>query len=393
MVLLLLLAVVTTYAAQPQARKYAGEAFASVIQFVTEKEPVKPAPHRVLMMEAAELFWQKRWDEANDIYERLCEMRPDAPEVWFGLGLSRHHLGDYAGAIEANLKALSAPDLAPAALFSLAEEYAITGKTQDALDALDRALHLGFQDFERIAKSSALDPIRADVRSMMPPAPEFHAFTFRDGTTIQYSLVLPRDFDESKTYPTLLGFSRSRQNMNAAGFALDNYWGLQAHYQDWIVISPLSPGRASYTQLDAHWLLPELLDHFERRFNIEGGKFHLAGFSNGGTSSFKMATDYPDRFQSVTTFPCYEISEEAFDRLYELKGMRISLFYGDQDDGPSVETSRKIYARLIELGIETSLTVYRDEGHVVTSLMGDRLMTLLDSLRGAPAPDASMPIL
>ncbi len=36
---------------------------------------------------------------------------------------------------------------------------------------------------------------------------------------------------------------------------------------------------------------------------FEGGKGHLAGVSYGGLSAYRVITEYPDRFLSLTVLP------------------------------------------------------------------------------------------
>jgi tetratricopeptide (TPR) repeat protein len=337
--------------------------------------------NRRLRYEAADLFMRKDWRGAERIYQELHRLEPESPDVWYGLALCRHHFGDYERAIEANKKALADPVLAPLAQFNLAAELALLGRSRDALAALDSAFRIGFRDLGRIGREPAFASLRHEPGFLIPPAPQLLSFTTRGGETVRYLLVLPRHFDPSRTYPALLGLPGSSQDTDAANFVLDSFWGMQASYHNWIVITPLAPERAGFAYADDLRSVPELLDHVAGRFRIEGGKFHLAGYSNGGTAAFMLATAHPDRFHSLTALPCYEIADDVFDRLEALAGMPVTLTFGELDDGPSPAATKRIHRRLTSLELDSTLIEYEGDRHAVGALMGDRFMRLLDDIR------------
>ena len=74
----------------------------------------------------------------------------------------------------------------------------------------------------------------------------------------------------------------------------------------------------------------ELLDFVETSIHIEGGKFHLAGCSNGGNIAFDMASSLAGRFHSLTVFPGNPRSGEKFDRY---RGTRVRMHVGSEDTG------------------------------------------------------------
>jgi poly(3-hydroxybutyrate) depolymerase len=49
-------------------------------------------------------------------------------------------------------------------------------------------------------------------------------------------------------------------------------------------------------------VVPEFLTKLLADFKVAGGKFQIAGTSNGGLSAFHIAAAYPQYFRSVTGF-------------------------------------------------------------------------------------------
>ncbi|MFQ5767144.1 MAG: hypothetical protein ACE5ID_04085 [Acidobacteriota bacterium] len=199
------------------------------------------------------------------------------------------------------------------------------------------------------------------------------------GGSLSYALILPEHFDPKGIYPALLALPPGNQTREMVEAGLKRYWGAAAARRGWIVASPVAPGGKLFFQGSEH-LIPPLLDRLQARFHIEGGKFHLAGVSNGGRSAFRVALDSPERFASLTVLPGFPPSREDFGRLELLKGLPVQMFAGGNDH-QWVKMERETKEKLDTLGIEASLTVFPGEGHVPSSMEGARVMKLLEKLR------------
>ncbi|MCZ6834224.1 MAG: alpha/beta hydrolase-fold protein [Planctomycetota bacterium] len=380
-IVILLGSLVVIYAFQPKARAYALNAIEAMRSGTDEF--LNPPPERDLaLLSLAASHWQMQdWEKIVDSHSKVVELEPQNYTTWSRLGSARHRLGDYQGAIEAHRNATYSPIFAATAWYNLACEYALTDQIDEAFEALDQSLRLGFGNVNLIQTDPELDVLREDDRFFIPPAPERLTYTTQDGTEIQYWLVLPKDFDPEKSYPGLVGVAGGNQNINGAQGSLSRFWGMQAYRHGWIVIAPAAPRTMSFFVGEGHLQLEELLDSVLEEYNIEDGKFHIAGYSNGGTSAFNIASQFPDKFQSVTVFPGYAIPGPSFDRLENLTGMHVSMYWGEKDLGPSEKFSRETHARLKMLGIESSIKEFPGEPHIPHSLMGDELIKLLDSIR------------
>jgi pimeloyl-ACP methyl ester carboxylesterase len=208
------------------------------------------------------------------------------------------------------------------------------------------------------------------------------ALTLQDGSTLRYALVLPRHFDAYREYPVLLALPPGPQDRDMVDTGLSRYWGRQAAARDWIVVSPVAPrGRLFFKGSED--VIPELLDLLQKQYQVEGGKFHLAGVSNGGLSAFRIAINWPERFHSLTALPGFPPTDRDFQRLDRLEGLPIHMFAGSQDK-QWVEEETRAHEKLTELEIPSTLEIFPDEGHVPASMDGEAVMDLLETLRPVP---------
>ena len=205
----------------------------------------------------------------------------------------------------------------------------------------------------------------------------YHQF-IHNGHTIDYALVLPDHFDKSKAYPVLLALPPGDQSRQMVEAGLNFYWEAEAKRRGWVVISPAAPsGENFYTGLEQE--LPHLLDEVAQSVRVEGGKVHLAGISNGGLSAYRVITEFPDRFLSLTVLPGVPPDARALAALKDLKGIPVAAFVGG-DDTEWARGSREASQELDRLGIQNTLTIVPGSGHVIRLDPG-KLFDLLDQTR------------
>lgn len=227
------------------------------------------------------------------------------------------------------------------------------------------------QDGEGIVKEAA------EINS--EPVVRYERMTMDDGAVIEYALVLPAGFDVSQAYPVLLALPPGPQTQDMVQAGLDLYWRQGAIDNGWVVVSPASPDGTLYFQ-GAERYLPEFLAGVAAQVTPEGGKYHVAGISNGGISAFRLVANHPDLVQSLLVAPGYPFSAEDRRNLLENTDIPVAMFVGEQDTTwipPMQETADALAAQ----GREVSLEIVPDEGHVMRSLSPDRLFGLLESFR------------
>lgn len=208
----------------------------------------------------------------------------------------------------------------------------------------------------------------------------FQTLELADGTTLDYAVVLPNDFDPNKMHPVLLALPPGPQTEAMVNTGLERYWAQAAINRGWVVLSPVAPGGVLFFQ-GSEIYLPEFMDRMAELYRPEGGKYHLAGISNGGLSAFRIALQYPDRFHSVLALPGLPPTQAEFQQLDLLTDIPVAMFVGEQDTQWR-EGMAKTESELARLGGNVFLEVVPGEGHVIQSLSGgEELFDLLESYR------------
>jgi len=139
-------------------------------------------------------------------------------------------------------------------------------------------------------------------------APQLAGAELRDltkkvaGTMVHYKVVLPNGYDAAKAYPAILAIGGGPQTINTVDSILMRNFRAEAEKRGYIVISPAAPDGELFFEGGAR-VMPEFLRMMLADYKIEGGKFHIAGPSNGGIASFHVAAANPQYFLSVTAFP------------------------------------------------------------------------------------------
>jgi poly(3-hydroxybutyrate) depolymerase len=166
---------------------------------------------------------------------------------------------------------------------------------------------------------------------VMPAAAETRELSKRvAGTTVHYKVVLPTGYDPAKTYPAVLVFGGGPQTMNTVDRTLMSNFRDQAEKRGYIVVAPAAPDGDLFFE-DGARIFPEFLRAILADYKIDGGKFHVAGPSNGGIAAMHVAATNPQYFLSVTAFPGY-MWQSSEAKLNAVSKMCIFLYVGEHDD-------------------------------------------------------------
>lgn len=103
-----------------------------------------PTPTAALLAAGDDAWSQQDWTRYGAVYGELTERSPNNGEYWYRLGSSRQNLGDVAGAIAANERALAVGYRRAGALKKLASLEARRGNAEQAVAYFEqaRAAHL-----------------------------------------------------------------------------------------------------------------------------------------------------------------------------------------------------------------------------------------------------------
>ena len=201
------------------------------------------------------------------------------------------------------------------------------------------------------------------------------------GTTIHYKVVLPAGFDSTKTYPAILALGGGAQTMSTVNGVLSRYFRAEAEKRGFLVFAPAAP--------DDHLVLwngaevfPELLKSILSDYRVEGGKFHIAGPSNGGIAALEIAAAYPQYFMSITAFPGYFV-EPREKKLKAISQMCVFLYVGELDDEVWHTEMQGEANALRSSGTQVRYVVEKGQGHGLQTLAGANAGRLFEGFEEA----------
>ena len=128
---------------------------------VREPATVEDAPS---LRRAQRLQQSEDWSGAAQEYARLLESDPGQLQALFGHSYCLHMAGEYEAAIEAHQLAAAHPQLEGIALYNLGCAYALTGRPDEAFDALKASHAAGFEIRDHIETDADLKSLREDPR-------------------------------------------------------------------------------------------------------------------------------------------------------------------------------------------------------------------------------------
>lgn len=206
-----------------------------------------------------------------------------------------------------------------------------------------------------------------------------------DGRPLDVTVITPPGWQAGTTTPAVLALPPGDQSAAMVEAVTGRYFGDSTAAAGWVVVSPAAPalvessdeGRFFYQDPEP---LTELLDLLDGAVVPEGGRWHVAGPSNGGLSAFRFAADHPERVASLMGLPGYPASSASRTADTALIDIPVVLYVGGDD--PSWQQPMEAFvASFREAGGDVSLTVRPGQSHVIGDLSADELLEVLERLR------------
>eukprot|EP00747_Dinoflagellata_sp_TGD_P193284 gnl/TRDRNA2_/TRDRNA2_59240_c0_seq1.p1 gnl/TRDRNA2_/TRDRNA2_59240_c0~~gnl/TRDRNA2_/TRDRNA2_59240_c0_seq1.p1 ORF type:complete len:253 (+),score=41.72 gnl/TRDRNA2_/TRDRNA2_59240_c0_seq1:67-825(+) len=179
------------------------------------------------------------------------------------------------------------------------------------------------------------DHLNGPYELKAPANPQYENVELAGGrftNALEIGILAPEGFDRMKPYPVMLCFGGGPgQRFNwedwcARYFEVSRARGLA---RDWLLLAPIAPkGEMFMRDLAAD--VPRLCEALRARYNVEGGRFHIAGQSNGGNAAFTAAMRTPELFASLTVHTGVAKYRRPED-LKRLCNLPIFMYCGDQD--------------------------------------------------------------
>jgi poly(3-hydroxybutyrate) depolymerase len=193
---------------------------------------------------------------------------------------------------------------------------------------------------------------------------------------VEYKVVLPDGYDAAKEYPAILVMGGGPQTMDTVERTLERNFRAEAERRGYIVVAPAAPEGELFFQ-GGDIVFPDFLRAILRDYKVAGGKFHVAGPSNGGIAAMHVAAAHPEYFLSVTAFPGY-LWQPTERKLQALDKMCVYLYVGENDEYRWHDEMRREAEYLRARGAVASYTVERDQPHRLDTLAGDHAKRLFE---------------
>jgi poly(3-hydroxybutyrate) depolymerase len=201
------------------------------------------------------------------------------------------------------------------------------------------------------------------------------------GTTVHYKIVLPNPYDATQAYPAVLVMGGGPQTMDTVDRTLERNFRVEAERRGYIVVAPAAPDGQLFFQ-EGERIFPAFLDTILANHKIAGGKFHVAGPSNGGIAALHVAAQHPSYFLSATAFPGY-LWRPTDAKLEALTPLCVFLYVGENDEYRWHDEMRREAEALTAAGTVARYTLERGQGHRLESLAGAGAARLFDGFEEA----------
>jgi predicted esterase len=166
-----------------------------------------------------------------------------------------------------------------------------------------------------------------------------------------------------------------------AANTLESDWRKEGERRGYILISPGSPDGSLFFEA-ADRVFPEFLERLLHDYKVKGGKFHVAGHSNGGLSAFHVAARYPQYFATLTGYPGL-LDGPDVGKAAALKSMCIFMHVGDQD-GSWMTPMQRQADDLKKQGFKIQFTVEKNQVHRLKAAEIDLSSRLFQEIESCP---------
>ncbi|MFD2969494.1 carboxylesterase family protein [Sphingobacterium bambusae] len=186
---------------------------------------------------------------------------------------------------------------------------------------------------------------------------EKHTYT-KDEKSLPYRLLKPKNYDSTKSYPVIIAFHNSSRIGNDNEKQLEHLskiWireDVYDRYSAYVIVPQFKERSSTYLKADdgslrsvpfndIHMVL-NLLDDFQRRYNVDKSRIYLIGYSMGGSTAQNILNLAPDKFAAIVSVAAVP----DFSNIHSLKRKSVFLIHGKMDAVNPYEGSEELFQKL-----------------------------------------------
>ena len=206
----------------------------------------------------------------------------------------------------------------------------------------------------------------------------------KDGQTMPYRILLPKDYNSSQKYPLLLFLhgSGERGNNNESQLIHGSSLFLKDEVRDnykAIVVFPQCAANSSWAKVDSEGnypnrtfvfyekaeptkdmvLLEGLLKQLKKTYKLDKNRIYVGGLSMGGMGTFELVRRNPKMFAAA--FPICGGAHPGISK--KLRKPDWWVFHGDSDNVVPEKYSANMVEAMKNINIDVKYSVYPGVGH------------------------------
>jgi len=320
------------------------------------------------------LIKNKDYQSAVDKLEVLVKKYPDDADAWYEYSLALVKNGNTVEAIKASKKSATFAGYHKYAVFNLGIAYAMSGDQHRALKNITQSMHEGYLNFDRLKNEEALTGLRKAGHFNFAPEQEYQSFTAYNGIKVPYKILLPENYDSTKTYKGMVAFPPGNYGQASADWMIDSLLNYESN-QDWIITVVLAP-RDGLINHPAHHALNDLMKNVRKRYTIADNKFHFFGYQSGATPATTYSQMSKSYVTGITTVGNYSWEEWRDSSISKFKDTPTLLLVGGNDKA-GIEINQRVYDLLKSKNKQLEFKVFDDEGARIKALENGRLFSYL----------------
>ena len=321
------------------------------------------------------LMDQKNYESAVDKLETLVARYPKDADARYQYGLALLRNNQFDDSIKANKALIElAPSYQKYANFNIGIAYAGLGKDEKAVKLIQKSMHDGYINYDRLKTEEGLKTIRQQGHFEFSPEQKYQEFTAYNRIKVPYTTLLPQNYDSNKTYKGMVAFPPGNYGEASADWMIEKLLDNKEN-TEWIITVVLAPENGLINH-PSHHALNDLMKHQRKQFKLADNKFHFLGYHSGGSPAATYSQMSSSYVNGLTTIGNYYWENWSDSNLADFDKVPTHLFVGEKDlDG--IRINQKVYDIFKKSNEQVKLKIFDGNSARITDLENGMLFKYL----------------